>query len=259
MRKEALVTGGTRGIGLGVAQALARTGFDLALCGTRPPEDQAVLASVQAVKDCGAERVEYFQCDIGDRAARHAMLDGLKSRCGRLDLLVNNAGIAPAERKDILDAGEESFEKLLRVNLQGPYFLTQQTARWMIEQGKASPDFKGMIINVTSVSATMASLNRGEYCVSKAGLGMATTLWALRLAEYGIPVYELRPGIIQTDMTAGVKEKYDTLIKDGLVPQRRWGTPEDIGKAVASLAKGDLPYSTGTVLMVDGGLSLPHL
>ena len=259
MRRVALVTGGTRGIGLGVAQALAREGFDMAICGTRPAGDDVAAKAVQSLEALGAEKVAYFQCDVGSRNARQSMLANVKNHFGRLDVLVNNAGIAPAERKDILEAEEESFEKLLRVNLQGPYFLTQQAAKWMIAQAEASSEFKGAIIYITSVSATMASLNRGEYCVSKAGLSMAVALWALRLAEHGIPVYELRPGVIQTDMTAGVKDKYDALIRDGLIPQRRWGFPEDIGKAVASLARGDFPYSTGSVIMLDGGLALPRL
>ena len=172
---------------------------------------------------------------------------------------MNNAGVAPSVRADLLEAGEESFDRLLRVNLKGPYFLTQSVARWMIEQKEASDDWTGCIVNVTSVSATVASPNRGEYCVSKAGLAMASRLWAVRLAELGIPVYEVRPGIIRTDMTAGVAGTYDALIADGLVPERRWGTPEDVGRAVAVLAAGEMPYATGAVLVVDGGLTLPRL
>jgi len=172
---------------------------------------------------------------------------------------VNNAGVAPAARADLLDAGEESFERLVRTNLQGPYFLTQAVARWMIEQVRAGGGWSGCVVNVTSVSATVVSTNRGEYCVSKAGLAMAAQLWAVRLAEFAIPVYEVRPGIIRTDMTAGVADKYDRLIAEGLVPQGRWGTPEDVGRVVAALARGDAPYSTGAVLVVDGGLTIPRL
>ncbi len=195
----------------------------------------------------------YCQCDVADRAAREKMLDAIRQKFGRLDVLVNNAGIAPKVRADILDATEESFEQLIRTNLQGPYFLTQSVAKWMIKQKR------GCIINVSSISAQVASVNRGDYCISKAGVAMATQLWAVRLGEHGIPVYEVRPGIIQTDMTAGVKEKYDKLIAGGLLVQSRWGLPEDVGKAVAALARSDFPYSTGQVVMVDGGMTVARL
>jgi NAD(P)-dependent dehydrogenase (short-subunit alcohol dehydrogenase family) len=178
-------------------------------------------------------------------------------RFGRLDLLVNNAGVAPRERRDILEATRESFDRLLRINLRGPYFLTQAAARYMLE--RKSTDFRGCILFITSISAVAASVNRGEYCISKAGLAMASLLWAARLAGEGIRVYEVRPGIIRTDMTAGVAANYDRLIAEGLTLQRRWGTPEDVGRAVAMLARGDLDYSTGQVLVVDGGLSVRRL
>ena len=252
----ALVTGGARGIGLGISRCLAREGFDLAVCGVR--EASAAAEALAELRGFGAEAT-YFQADISDPGARAAMLLELRKRPGRLHVLVNNAGVAPKERKDLLEASEESFERVWRINVQGPYFLTQAVARWMIEQQKASTDFSGCIINISSVSATMVSPNRGEYCVSKAALAMATSLWAVRLAEYAIPVYEIRPGIIKTDMTAPVVEKYDKLISEGLLLQPRWGMPEDVGKAVAMLARGDLPYSTGHVLMVEGGLTVPRL
>ena len=252
-KRVALVTGGTRGIGFGVARALAREGFRLAVCGTRPEGEVH-----ESIRPLGAETL-YVQCDVGDREARARMLDAVKSRFGRLDVLINNAGVAPKERKDILEASEESFEWLIRTNLQGPYFLTQAAANWMIEQKRADQDFAGCIINVSSISATVASVNRGEYCLSKAGVSMATQLWAARLGEFGITVYEVRPGVIKTDMTAGVQEKYDNLIAGGLLVQLRWGLPEDIGKACASLARGDFSYSTGQVILVDGGLTLPRL
>ncbi|MDB5048587.1 MAG: 3-ketoacyl-ACP reductase, partial [Fibrobacteres bacterium] len=169
------------------------------------------------------------------------------------------AGIAPKVRADILEAGEESFDDLIRVNLRGPYFLTQKAAQWMIAQRQEDPSRVQSIINITSVSATVASVNRGDYCLAKAALGMSNQLWSVRLAEFGIPVYEVRPGIIKTDMTSGVTGKYDALIAGGLVPQNRWGFPEDVGMAVAMLARGDLPYSTGQVLMVDGGMTLARL
>jgi len=252
-KRVALVTGGTRGIGFGVAQALAREGFDLAVCGTRPEAD--VRASLSALGD----NVLYCQCDVGDREARTRMLAAIKERFGRLDVLVNNAGVAPKERNDILNATEESFEWVLKTNLQGPYFLTQAAANWMVEQKRADASFAGCIVSVSSISATVASVNRGEYCISKAGVSMATQLWAARLGEFGINVYEVRPGVIKTDMTAGVQEKYDNLIGNGLLVQPRWGLPEDIGKACAALARGDFAYSTGQVILVDGGLTLPRL
>jgi 3-oxoacyl-[acyl-carrier protein] reductase len=256
MKRVALVTGGTRGIGFGIAQALARGGFNLAVCGVR--DEGAVADPLKTLRSLGAE-VLYVKCDVARRDARDEMLAAVRQRFGRLDVLVNNAGIAPKERHDILEATEESFEHVLRTNLQGPYFLTQAVAKWMIEQKKGHATFAGCVVNVSSISATVASVNRGEYCISKAGVAMATQLWAARLGEFNIPVYEVRPGVIKTDMTAGVKEKYDKLFGEGLAIQHRWGTPEDVGKAVASLARGDLPYSTGQVIMVDGGLTVQRL
>jgi NAD(P)-dependent dehydrogenase (short-subunit alcohol dehydrogenase family) len=187
------------------------------------------------------------------------MLHEIKTRFGCLNVLVNNAGVAPKTRADILEATEESYDRVMNINLKGPYFLTQAVAGWMIAQRQESPDFKGCIANISSISATVASPSRGEYCLSKAGVSMATQLWAVRLGEFGIPVYEVRPGVIQTDMTAVVKHKYDKLIAEGLTVQPRWGFPQDVGKVVASLARGDFPYSTGQVIMVDGGLTLQRL
>jgi NAD(P)-dependent dehydrogenase (short-subunit alcohol dehydrogenase family) len=254
-RRVALVTGGTRGIGLGIARALAREGCDLALCGRRPKAEVAGI--LRELEDAGAQ-VLYRPADIGRREDRQRLLGAVRERFGRLHVLVNNAGMAPRVRADILEASEESFEEVMRTNLQGPYFLTQAVARWMIEQKRADEGFY-CIVNISSISATVASVSRGEYCLSKAALSMATALWATRLAEFDIPVYEVRPGIIDTDMTAPVKEKYDRLIAGGLVPQARWGRPADVGRAVAMLARGDLPYSTGQVILVDGGLTLPRL
>jgi len=256
MKRVALVTGGTRGIGFGAAQALARDGFDLAVCGVR--HESAAADALAALRQLGAE-VLYCQCDVADRDARAGMIAAIRRRFGRLHVLVNNAGVAPKERRDILEATEESFEHVIRTNLQGPYFLTQEVAKWMIEQRKADVNFAGCIVNVSSISATVVSVNRGEYCISKAGVAMATQLWAARLGEFAIPVYEVRPGVIKTDMTAGVQEKYDKLFHEGLAIQRRWGTPEDVGKAIAALAGGALSYSTGQVIMVDGGLTVQRL
>jgi len=167
--------------------------------------------------------------------------------------------VAPRERKDLLEASEESFERVLLTNLQGPYFLSQAVARWLVELQKEEESFFGSIINISSISATVASINRGEYCISKAGMAMMTRLFATRLGEYNIPVYEVRPGVIETDMTSGVKEKYNKLFQEGLAPQARWGQASDVGKIVLALVKGLLPYSTGEVIMADGGLTIPRL
>jgi len=203
--------------------------------------------------------VLYRRADVADGQDRDRMLSEIKAYFGRLHVLVNNAGVAPAVRADILDANEESYERVMRINLQGPHFLTQAVARWMIEQQQEDEQFEGCIVNISSISATVASPNRGEYCISKAGLSMATRLWAVRLGQYGIPVYEVRPGVIKTDMTRAVQAKYDQLISEGLLVESRWGVPEDVGQAVAILVRGDLPYATGQVLVVDGGLTLQRL
>jgi NAD(P)-dependent dehydrogenase (short-subunit alcohol dehydrogenase family) len=251
--RVALVTGGTRGIGLGIARALAADGWHLALCGVRTAEAVAPLL------DTFSGRADYFQADVSSSADRARLADAVAVRYGAVNALVNNAGRAPSVRADILEATEESFEEIVRINLQGPYFLTQALARQMAARRQADPAFTAAIVFVTSVSAEMASIMRGEYCVSKAGLAMAARLFAVRLAPLAIPVFEVRPGIIATDMTAGVRETYDARIANGLVPERRWGQPEDVGRAVAALLRGDIPYATGTVLHVDGGLTLPTL
>lgn len=256
MKKVALITGAGRGIGLGIARCLAREGCDLVVGDLH--EEAVVREAIQELRDLGAD-VLYWRADVTDRVARQGMLDAIQARFGRLNVLINNAGVAPAARADILEATEESFERVLRINLQGPYFLTQAVARWMVAQRKADAGFSACIINISSISATVASPSRGEYCISKAGVSMATTLWAARLGEFGIPVFEIRPGIIKTDMTAAVQAKYDKLIGEGLLLQARWGLPEDIGKAAAMLVRGDAAYSTGQVIMVDGGLTVPRL
>lgn len=252
----ALVTGGSRGIGFGCAEHLAKAGFDLVINGMRPEE--SVADALKALQDLGA-RTAYARGDIGSKESRAGILAVVRESFGKLNVLVNNAGVAPKERLDILEASEESFDYVVGTNLKGAYFLTQGAARWMVEQKQADAAFQGAIINVSSISATVISVNRGEYCIAKAGLSMATQLFAVRLGEYGIPVYEVRPGVIKTDMTAGVTEKYDKLIAEGLCVTPRWGFPDDIGRAVSSLARGDFPYSTGQVIMVDGGLTLPRL
>lgn len=256
MKRVALITGGSRGIGFGIAKQLAENGFSIAINGVRPITD--VKDVIEDLKKTGSE-VLYCQGNIASHDDRTRIIKEVKDHYHRLNVLVNNAGIAPRERADILMTSEKSFDEVLGINLKGTYFLTQEIANWMVDQKRMDTTFSGCIINITSISATVASVNRGEYCISKAGLGMVTQLFAARLGEFNIPVYEVRPGIISTDMTAGVKEKYDALIEKGLCIQKRWGQPEDVGKAVNALAQGNFPYSTGQVLMVDGGLTVPRL
>ncbi|MCK5471411.1 MAG: 3-ketoacyl-ACP reductase, partial [Cyclobacteriaceae bacterium] len=245
MKKTALITGGSRGIGFGVAKCLAEEGFDLAINGVR--DESNVTEALEELRSYGV-KVVYCQGDISSTTSRNSIIEKVKIEYGQLNVLVNNAGVAPKERNDILKATEESFDYVIGTNLKGTYFLTQSAANWMVEQKQSGPEFSGCIINVSSISATVASVNRGEYCVAKAGLSMVTQLFAARLGEFQIPVYEIRPGVIATDMTSGVKEKYDKLIGEGLTVQDRWGFPEDIGKAAAALARGDFPYSTGQVI-----------
>jgi 3-oxoacyl-[acyl-carrier protein] reductase len=257
MKKVALVTGGGRGIGFGICEKLAADGLNLVLSGRS--DVSKVAGAVQALEKIGAE-VLYCSGDVASAEDRAAMLGAIKERFGRLDVLVNNAGVAPKVRADILEADEESFEWIIKINLQGPYFLTQAVANWMIEQKKSDDSFTGCIINVGSISATVVSPNRGDYCISKAGLGMMNSLFAARLGEFAIPVYEIRPGIIKTDMTSGVTGKYDNLINNTeLLVEKRWGVPEDIGKLAAAMARGDLPYATGQAIYVDGGLTMTRL
>jgi NAD(P)-dependent dehydrogenase (short-subunit alcohol dehydrogenase family) len=256
MKKVALVTGGGRGIGLGISKCLVSLGCDLAVCGVRAEEQvRDTLAELRAL---GAD-VLYCRADVADREARSEMLSEIRQHFGRLNVLVNNAGVAPKVRADILEATEESFERVMRINLQGPYFLTQAVANWMIAQRSERDDFGACIVNISSISATVASPSRGEYCISKAGISMATKLWAVRLGEYHIPVYEIRPGVIKTDMTRPVQSKYDKLIAEGLTVQPRWGCAQDVGQVVAMMVRGDLAYSTGQVIMVDGGMTVQRL
>jgi NAD(P)-dependent dehydrogenase (short-subunit alcohol dehydrogenase family) len=225
--------------------------------------EAAAQEACEAAEAAGGKtaRVRICRGDISVAQDRELLVRTMREQFGRLDLLVNNAGIAPDKRADLLEASEESFDRLMNVNLKGPYFLTQSIARWMIEQKSSSTitNFRPAIINITSVSAFAASPERGDYCVSKAGLSMMTKLYALRLADEGINVYEVRPGVIATDMTGAVKEKYDRRIADGLTPIRRWGSAEDVARAVAAIAAGSLPFSTGEVINVDGGFHLRQL
>jgi len=252
----ALVTGSRRGIGLGIAKALAMDKFNVVLNGTSPAS--SATEALKAIRSTGC-RAEYIQADISLKTDREQLIAKVAEMFGRLDILVNNAGVAPLVRLDILEATEESFDRVIGINLKGPYFLTQQVANWMIEQKKRYQDRKFKIITISSNSAYTASPSRGDYCMSKAGLSMMTALFATRLAEYGIGVYEVRPGIVKTDMTAPVKDKYDRLISEGLTPIARWGTPEDVGQAVLAIARDYFPFSTGEVINVDGGFHLRAL
>jgi len=256
VRRVALVTGGSRGIGFGCAAHLAAAGFDLAINGVKEESDAA--DALGKLRDTGAQ-VIYCRGNIAERRDRDAILARVENVFTGLHVLVNNAGVAPKERLDILETTEESFDFVLDINLRGSFFLTQAAANWMIAQKRADADYQGCIINISSISATVASVNRGEYCISKAGMSMTTKLFSSRLGEYDIPVYEVQPGVIRTDMTAGVAEKYDQLISNGLCVTPRWGFPEDVGKAVAALATDQFPYSTGQVFVVDGGLTVPRL
>lgn len=243
-QQVALITGASRGIGRGIALELAKTHKVVATYRGRRDAAETLQAA------CGADIV---QSDIGSAADREALIAYVKDKYGRLDLLVNNAGIAPRERRDILEATEEIFDEVLDTNLKGPYFLTQLAARMMV------PQESGRIVFVTSISVYTASVMRGEYCISKAGLGMAVSLWAARLAAHGIGVFEVRPGIIRTDMIEKVKDAYEEKAKGGLLPQGRLGDPEDVAKAVRAVADGYLDYGTGTVINVDGGFHLRTL
>jgi NAD(P)-dependent dehydrogenase (short-subunit alcohol dehydrogenase family) len=262
MSKVALVTGGSRGIGFGIAEKLAAEKWDLVINGVR--EESAVTEPLARLRALGV-RVGYARGDVGSTEGRAAIVKATKgflslnSQHSALNLLINNAGVAPKVRADLLDTSEESYDYVVNTNLRGVFFLTQAFARDMVAAKKADPTFAATIVNITSISATVVSINRGEYCIAKAGLSMLSQLFATRLGPDGIPVYEVRPGVIKTDMTAGVTEKYDKLIAGGLCVQPRWGLPEDIGKAVAALARGDFPFSTGQVVMVDGGLTIPRL
>ena len=253
--RSALVTGGSRGIGLGIAERLLRDDFRVVINGVRQADEVSdVVGRLSEIGD-----VTYVAANIGDADDREHLISSTLEAVDRLDVLVNNAGITSPGRKDMLEASEEDLETVFSVNLIGPFLLTQGLAKHMIEERAADHAFQGSVINITSISSTVASTNRAEYCISKAGFSMATNLWASRLAEHGIDVFEVRPGVIRTDMTAPAVQKYDTLIEDGLTLERRMGAPEDVAAAVAVLAKGDLPYATGQVITIDGGLTVQRL
>jgi NAD(P)-dependent dehydrogenase (short-subunit alcohol dehydrogenase family) len=258
-RPVALVTGAGRGIGRGVAIELAKLSYNVAI--NYAGNAEAAAECLQLVRAAGGDGLT-VRADVASADDRARLVQETLAAYGRIDLLVNNAGVAPNVRADILEAGEESFDRLININLKGPYFLTQLVARQMIaqvERGDVHNSGLPRIITISSISAYTASVNRGDYCVAKAGLAMMTALFAVRLAEYGINVYEVRPGVIATEMTAGVKDKYDQLIAQGVWPLRRWGEAVDVGRAVAALARGDFPFSTGEVVNVDGGFHLRTL
>jgi len=260
-RPVAFITGASRGIGRGIAIELARNGYDIAGT-TRTIESQNTSQGIIEVKtrveDLGGQLLP-VQGDVSNLDDHKVMLSAVLERFGRVDVLVNNAGVAPEKRLDILETNSQSFDRVLDTNLRGPFFLTQAVALQMVNQVRKSPESRPSIVFVTSVSAYMSSPSRAEYCVSKAGLSMTAAIFADRLSKEGINVYEVRPGIIKTDMTAGVHEKYDKLIEQGLIPQQRWGTPEDVGKAVSALVSGAFNYSTGAIIEVSGGMNIDRL
>jgi 3-oxoacyl-[acyl-carrier protein] reductase len=250
----AIVTGASRGIGKAIALELASVGYDLVI-----NRFQNTIPQTQKEAEALGARCEFVPGDIGETKTRRQIIDLTKSKFERCDMLVNNAGVAPVQRLDILEATEESFERVINMNLKGPYFLTQQVANWMLQQKQQHPDRALRIVNIGSISSYTSSPSRGEYCISKAGISMMTKLYADRLAEYDIGVFEVSPGIIETDMTRAVKKKYDKLIAQGLTPIKRWGQPEDVARAVGAIAEGRLDFSTGGIIHVDGGFHLRRL
>lgn len=255
MKKNVLITGGSRGIGFGIAKELAKVGCNLAINGMR--KEEQVKGTLQELKNLGVE-VVYCQGDISSSSDRTKIIKTTLDKFKRIHVLINNAGVAPKERTDLLGVTEDSYDRVMKTNLKGPFFLTQEISGHMIKDKSVDPDFQACIINISSVSASMASISRGEYCISKSGMSMMTKLFAVKMGEYNIPVYEVRPGVIETDMTSGVLEKYKKLITEGLTIEPRLGIPEDIGKVVSTLVENRIPYATGQVIMVDGGLSIPR-
>lgn len=256
MKKTALITGGTRGIGLGIAKKLASEGIDLALNGVRP--ELEVKEVVEELRQFGVQ-VAYLQGNISEKSDRQRILEGVKAEFGYLNFLINNAGVAPRVRADVLEVAEEDFDHLMDINLRGTFFLTQQVANWMVELKKVSPNQDFSMVTITSVSARLASTNRAAYCMAKSGLSMMNQVFAVKLAEFGIPVFEIQPGVIETDMTEKVKDIYEERIQKGLTLEPRMGKPEDIGKLVAALLRGDFSYTTGQIIAVDGGMMVGRL
>ena len=256
MSRVALVTGGSRGIGLGIARKLAEAGINLAINGVR--EEADVREALEELKGIGV-RVEYLQGNIASREDRQAIVEGLLAKFGKIDILVNNAGVAPRTRSDFFDVTEEDYDHLMEINQKGTFFLTQTIAKWMADLKKTNPESQISIVNITSISATVASTTRASYCMSKSALSMLSKVLAVKMAEFDIPVYEIRPGVIETDMIEKVRETYHQGVKNSMTLERRMGVPEDIGKVVTALVKGDLPYSTGQVICVDGGMTISRM
>jgi len=255
--KTAIVTGSSRGIGRGIALALGLRGWQIVI---NYRNNRAAAEETQEHIEAAGSQASIVQADMANREDLDGLVDAALDHYGRIDLLVNNAGVGPRQRVDMLQVSEENYDEVMAINLKGPFFLTQRVANEMIALMQKGVLQAPKIVNISSISAYTSSPARAEYCISKAGMSMTTTLWADRLAEYGINVYEIRPGIIRTDLTSVVKDKYDRLIlEQGLTPIRRWGEPEDVGKAVVAIAEGWLPYSTGEVINVDGGFHLHRL
>ncbi len=256
-KKVAVITGASRGIGRAIAIDLAKEGFDIAAIARTSDSEGMTSLQHEVEKYC----TDFFPIglDIADTSRHMEAIESIMGRFGRIDLLVNNAGVAPLERKDFMEMTEESYDRVTGINLRGPVFFAQKVAREMKWLKSKYPELSLSIVFITSVSSYMSSTNRMEYCISKSGLSMAAMIFADRLAEEGISVFEVRPGIIETDMTIKVKDKYDKLIAEGLIPQKRWGTPDDVSKAVVSLARGDWPFSTGSVFEVSGGMNIRSL
>jgi NAD(P)-dependent dehydrogenase (short-subunit alcohol dehydrogenase family) len=252
----AIVTGASRGIGRGIATALAEKGWTVVI---NYRGNAAAAQEAAGLVEVAGGSALVVQADIATAADRDLLVSETLEKCGRLDLLVNNAGMAPRRRMDLLETTEGSYDEVMNVNLKGPFFLTQRVANVMIDLIQQGKIVRPKIVNIGSMSAYTASVNRGEYCISKAGMGMMTALFAERLAEFGILVYEVRPGVIETDMTSVVKERYDALIDGGLTPVKRWGQPEDVARAVLAIVEEYLPFSTGEVINVDGGFHLRRL
>jgi 3-oxoacyl-[acyl-carrier protein] reductase len=257
----AFVSGASRGIGRGIAIALAKEGYRVVGNARKydPGNETAGLFEVKKTIESNGGHFLPLAGDITDIEDRDRMVQETLKQCGKIDILVNNAGVAPQKRLDLLDTNQDSFKRVFSINAEGPFFLTQVVAKQMIQQLNKDANFKGCIIFISSISAYVSSPSRAEYCISKAALSHMASIFAHRLAEFGINVYEVRPGIIKTDMTAGVSEKYDTLIAEGLIPQNRWGYPDDVAKAVVALAKGYFPYSTGMQVEVSGGMNINRL
>jgi 3-oxoacyl-[acyl-carrier protein] reductase len=256
MNRVALITGGSRGIGFGIAKKLAQEGINLAINGVREELDAA--SNLAELRTFGV-RVEYLQGNIGTTEGRNDIVQSMREKFGKVDILVNNAGVAPKVRSDVFEISEEDYDYVVDINQKGTFFLTQAIAKWMAEAKQANPERLFTIITVTSVSAVMASIHRASYCMSKAAASMMSTVMAIKMAEFDIPVYEIRPGVIETDMIEAVRESYHKAVKSGFTLEQRMGMPEDIGKVAAALVRGDLPYSTGQIISVDGGMTVQRM